>query len=112
LKYVLCAIPLLMVTTCGVWRLAPATFTLKNGSGQPIRSLTIEVAGKTFRYQDIPPGGTVSGSFRVQQEESLLIEGRLADGTEFAESHGYVVWEDFAPHIDVVVRPGGRVARP
>jgi hypothetical protein len=87
LKYVLCAIPLLMVTTCGVWRLAPATFTLKNGSGQPIRSLTIEVAGKTFRYQDIPPGGTVSGSFRVQQEESLLIEGRLADGTGFAESH-------------------------
>jgi hypothetical protein len=29
-------------------RLTPATFTLKNQSGQPIRSLTIEVAGKTL----------------------------------------------------------------
>lgn len=112
MKHVLCAIPTLLVFACGVWRLTPATFTLENQSGQPIRSLTIEVAGKTFRYQDVPPGGTVSGSFRVQQEESLLIRGRLADGTEFAEPHGYVVWEDFAPHVDVVVRPGGQVGSP
>jgi hypothetical protein len=54
----------------------------------------------------------VSGSFHVRQEETLDVRGRLADGTEFREFCGYVVWEEFAPHVNVVVRGDGWVGIP
>ena len=98
---------LMLVAGCGVWRWTPATFTIKNESGQPIRSMTVDVAGKSFQFADIPPGETVSGSFHVSHEESLDVRGLLADGTKFADGYGYVVWEEFAPQINAVVRISG-----
>ncbi|MBA4062201.1 MAG: hypothetical protein C0501_00575 [Isosphaera sp.] len=104
-KYLLLT-PVLFVAACCV---APASFTVRNESGQPVEVLTVEVDGRTFRYQDVPAGGEVSEWFWFWREATLDVRGRYADGTEFGESCGYVVWEDFAPHVDVVVRPGGEV---
>jgi hypothetical protein len=99
----------LLLVAWGVWSFTPATFAIKNESGQAIRSLTVEVAGKTVRYFDIPPGGEVRGSFHFTQEASLHVTGEFADRTRFGESCGYVVWEEFAPHVNVAVWSADRV---
>lgn len=102
---------LVMVAVAGVavrvW--TPATFTVTNESGQFIASMTVEVAGKLFRFENVPTGGEVSGSFYVDHEECLDLRGHLADGTKFRDYCGYVVWEEFAPHIHAVVRSDGQV---
>ncbi|VTR91300.1 unnamed protein product [Gemmata massiliana] len=105
---------LLLVTAAGwgVWRWMPATFAIRNESGKPICVLTVNVAGKTLRYNNVPAGGTATGSFHVKQEETLSVRGRFADGTAFEEHCGYVVWEEFAPHISAVVRNDGSIGSP
>lgn len=100
---------MLLLITYGLWRWTPATFSVTNGTEQPIPFLVVRVAGEEFSFRDVPPGATVSGSFRVSQEESLVVRGRFANGTEIAESVGYVTWEQFAPHIEAVVAEDGSV---
>lgn len=100
---------MLLFVPYGVWRWTPATFSVTNGTGQTIPFLVVRVAGDEFSFRDVPPGATVSGSFRVSQEESLVVRGRFANGAEIAESAGYVTWEQFAPHIDAVVTDDGSV---
>lgn len=101
---------LLVIGGCAAWRWAPATFTVKNETGQSIHHLRVEIyQNEPYVFENIPPGGVVSGSFTVHHEASLMIHGRLADGTEFDEPYGYVVWESFAPHIGVVVQRSGQV---
>ena len=108
MRYFVGALVLLVVVWAIRWW-TPATFTLPNESGQNIRSLTIEVGGKTFHYAELPPGGEVSGSFHVSQEEVFDVRGQYADGQEFHEWCGYVVWEEYAPHTNIFVRAGGGV---
>ncbi|AMV29559.1 hypothetical protein VT84_34510 [Gemmata sp. SH-PL17] len=112
-KYVVPTVLLLVaVAGWGVWRWTPATFAIRNESGKPIRVLMVDVAGKTLQYNDIPAGGTAAGSFHVKQEETLSVRGWFADGTAFEEHCGYVAWEEFAPHISVVVRNDGFISSP
>lgn len=106
-KHAVAALALVSVAGLGCWRWTPATFAVRNESGQTVRALTVEVAGRTYCFADVPLAGEVTGSFRVGQEATLLVRGRLADGTAFAEPCGYVVWEEFAPHVAVVVRCEG-----
>lgn len=103
MKYVVAGVLVLLVGTWAAWCWLPATFTITNESGQPIRYLRVEVAEKTFEFHNIPPGGTVRGSFHFSNEATLGVTGRFADGTTFGEPCGYVVWESFAPNVDVLV---------
>lgn len=105
-----CVLLALLLLPCVIWRWAPATFTVTNGTGQPIPFLVVRVADQQFDFRDVPPGATVSGSFRVSQEESLVVRGRFANGSEIADSAGYVTWEQFAPHIDAVVTDDGSIS--
>lgn len=100
---------MLLLVPCGVWRWTPATFSVTNGTEQPIPFLVVRVAGEEFSFREVPPGATVSGSFRVSQEESSVVRGRFANGSEIAESAGYVTWEQFAPHIEAAVADDGSV---
>lgn len=97
-------IALFFITSCAEWAFAPASFCITNGTDQPISVLVVEVEARRFEFRDIPPGGSVRGTFRVRQEEVLNVTGRFADGKEFGEGCGYVVWEDPAPHVAVLVR--------
>jgi hypothetical protein len=100
----------LVIGGCAVWKWTTATFTVKNESGQTIRYLRVEVyENEPYLFENIPPGGEVSGSFTVRHETTLMLHGQLADGTKFDESYGYAVWEEFAPHIGVVVQHGGLI---
>jgi len=103
--------PLLVFLGWVVWNWTPATYTVKNESGQLIRVLIVGVGEKTYRYENIPAGGEVSGSFYYGHETNLSVRGQLTDGTSFDECCAYLVWEDFAPHVGVVVGMGGQVAR-
>ena len=106
-KFAVVTLTFLVIVGCAFWRWTPATFSIRNESGQPVRVLTVEVGGKTFQYKDIPMGGEVTGSFHVEQEEVLDVRGQFADGAEFGDACAYVVWEEFAPHVNVVVRSSG-----
>jgi hypothetical protein len=107
-KRILVTLGLLLVLWSGC-RLTPATFAIKNESGQTLHSLTVEVGGKTYHYSDIPPEGEVAGWFHVWQDEVFDVSGEYEDGTMFTDFCGYVVWEEFAPHTRIVVLPEGRV---
>jgi len=104
------SVSLALLVCCGlVWICAPSTFTLRNGSGKSIRSLSVEVSGKTLHYEDIPVGGEVSGSFHFNNEDSFDVQGQFADGTEFADFCGYLLWQDFESHRVLILRPDGMV---
>ena len=84
-------------------------FTVTNESGQAVQDLEVRVGPDTFQYESIPPSGAESASFRFDNEATFLLRGRLADGTEFEDFAGYVVWEDLLVRSDIVIRPGGKV---
>jgi hypothetical protein len=105
-KAIFTGIALFFVTSCAAWAFAPASFCVTNGTDQPISILVVEVHDRWFEFRDIPPGGSVRGRFRVGHEATLIVSGHFADGNEFGEPCGYVVWEDPAPHVAVLVRAG------
>lgn len=106
-KAIWTGVALFFFSSCAGCALAPGQFTITNGTDRPIPYLTVEVHDRWFEFRDIPPGGSVRGWFRVNHEATLMVCGHFADGTEFGEPCGYVVWEDPAPHVAVVVRDDG-----
>ncbi len=106
-KAIFTGIALFFFTSCAGCALEPGRFTITNGTDQPIALLVVEVHDERFEFRDIPPGGSVRGRFRVGHEATLMVSGHFANGTEFGEHCGYVVWEDPAPHVVVVVTKDG-----
>lgn len=100
---------LFFVGSCAAWRLLPASFSVTNGSDQEIHSLTVSVAEKTFQFENIPPGGKVSGWFYFSGEATFGLDGHFANGTPISDSSGYLVWESIAPHCSMFVKPDGIV---
>ncbi len=94
-----------------VWFAARNRFVVANDTGQPIRWLTVGVCGESFRFADIPPGGSASAAFGTPCDESEFeVRGRLTDGEEFADSCGYVVWEDYGRQFRFTIASGGEVS--
>jgi hypothetical protein len=85
-------------------------FTVTNESGQTVQDLVVEVGPDTRRYKHFPPSGAVSASFRFNNEATFRIKGRLADGTVFDDSAGYVVWENLVVRSRIVIGEGGEVS--
>ena len=93
------------------WSASQNRVVVANDAGPLIRWLTVEVCGDPFRFADIPPGGSVSVAFGTPRDESRFdIRGQFADGAEFADSCGYVVWEDYGRRFRLAVKPGGEVS--
>lgn len=93
------------------WSASRNRVLVANDTGQTIRWLTIKVCGESFRFADILPGGSVSAAFGTPRDESeFVVRGEFDDGMGFADSCGYVVWEDYGRRFRLVVRPGGAMS--
>ena len=53
-----------------VWLAARNRFVVANDAGQPIRLLSVRVCDESFRFVDVPPGGSVSATFGTPIDES------------------------------------------
>lgn len=94
----------------GVWFASRNHFVITNHSGQAIRGLTVAVTDASFQFMNISIGESVAASFGSPFDESVFtIRGQFDDGSEFADSWGYVVWEDRGRHFRMVIEPGGVV---
>ena len=94
----------------GVWFASRNQFVITNHSGHAIRGLTVAVSDASFRFMNIPIGESVAASFGSPSVESVFnIRGQFDDGSEFADSCGYVVWEDRGRQFRLVIEPGGVV---
>ncbi len=83
---------------------------IANESGRTVRAMTVELAGKTIRFGDLPPGAWAAWSFDTPYEESTFEwHGRLDDETEIHEHCGYVVSTDYGKRFNLMIQPDGEV---
>lgn len=102
------AVRLIVVLAAGVGVLAWAIWgrtlrvSVENRSGQRIVQLEITLRGKVSAFANVPPGATVAADAGAGQD-TLRIEGQLADGT-----HARFSGPTTAP-LRFAILPGGQV---
>jgi len=101
---------LLAVVTMAVFieRSTRNQFVVVNKSGKVLRTLTIEISGQSYNFENIKPGGETRAFFRISGNEgSFLVRGELDDGSPIDDACGYVVWEEIGKMFTITIAADG-----
>lgn len=80
-----------------------------NQSGQTIDFVEIQVCDQTIRFDDIPPGETVTSPFQIHRDDHFVVQGQLSDGSNFTAECGYVTNGMSGSRADFTVTPDAQV---
>jgi hypothetical protein len=81
---------------------------VENRSGQRIALLTLTFAGQTRSFEDMAVGAEVTVPLPVKEEERLVVEGRLANGTLIRGRLGRI--SGAGERYRLIILPGGDIA--
>lgn len=84
---------------------------VENQSGQALAGLRIGLAsaGPIATFDDLPDGGVETASFGIGDDDSFVLDARLADGTKVGGDFGYVTNGYYGVRPCFVVRRGGKI---
>lgn len=109
MKRIIFALLALLTLVFVIERSTRNRFVIENNSGKGIRTIKVEISGRTFNFKNIPSGGGTRAYFRISGNEgSFLVRGELDDGSQIDDLDcGYVVWEDFGKTFTIAIAPDG-----
>src|SRR5262245_57340318 len=83
-------------------------FVIEIDSGKAIRTIKVEISGRTFNFEKIPTGGDARAYFRISGNEgSFLVRGELDDGSQVDDVCGYVAWEECGKTFTITIASDG-----
>ena len=80
-----------LVLLIGLVELVAVTneFTLLSSTSEPIVQGSVDVAGRSFKFENVEPGAKVTGAYRPS-DSSILVRVKLRSGKELEGGVGYI----------------------
>lgn len=99
-----------VVTAWALWSASSNEIHVINQTGRHIRTLTVEVCGRTHVFAHLSPDGAARTVIaRPDHEDIADFSWEFEDGSRGSDFGGYIAWEDVATRFAFVIRPDGSV---